>query len=107
MGDSAQTESYSHMLKVDLVMHCNYRARGQARAKLFDYMDLGTNSQAGSKPPPPTFHAMIKSQHTVYFYVYKYYMLWFKIINERSYEASEVQGIAIPTKQKLRGNNGS
>ena len=30
-------ESFFHTLKTELVMHCDYRTRDQARASVFDY----------------------------------------------------------------------
>lgn len=33
-------ESFFHCLKTELVMHCDYKTRDQARASLFDYMEV-------------------------------------------------------------------
>ena len=33
-------ESFFHSLKTELVMHCDYRTRDQARASLFDYLEV-------------------------------------------------------------------
>jgi putative transposase len=38
-------ESFFHTLKTELVMHCDYRTRDQARASLFDYVELFYNRQ--------------------------------------------------------------
>ena len=41
--DNAPMESFFHTLKTELVMHCDYKTRDQARASLFDYMELFYN----------------------------------------------------------------
>lgn len=38
-------ESFFHTLKSELVMHCDYKNRDQARASLFDYMEVFYNRQ--------------------------------------------------------------
>ena len=38
-------ESFFHTLKTELVMHCDYRTRDQARASLFDYVEVFYNRQ--------------------------------------------------------------
>ena len=38
-------ESFFHTLKTELVMHCDYQTRDQARASLFDYMETLYNRQ--------------------------------------------------------------
>ena len=38
-------ESFSHSLKTELVMHCDYKTRDEARASLFDYMEVFYNRQ--------------------------------------------------------------
>jgi len=38
-------ESFFHTLKTELVMHCNYKTRNDARASLFDYMEVFYNRQ--------------------------------------------------------------
>jgi putative transposase len=43
--DNAPMESFFHTLKTELVMHCDYRTRDQARASLFDYMETFYNRQ--------------------------------------------------------------
>ena len=43
--DNAPMESFFHSLKAELVMHCDYRTRDQARASLFDYMEVFYNRQ--------------------------------------------------------------
>jgi transposase InsO family protein len=43
--DNAPMESFFHPLKTELVMHCDYMTRDQARASLFDYMAAFYNRQ--------------------------------------------------------------
>jgi transposase InsO family protein len=43
--DNAPMESFFHSLKTELVMHCDYQTRDQARASLFDYMEVFYNRQ--------------------------------------------------------------
>src|SRR5262252_7646962 len=43
--DNAPMESFFHTLKTELVMHCDYRTRDQARVSLFDYAELFYNRQ--------------------------------------------------------------
>ena len=43
--DNAPMESFFHTLKTELVMHCDYRTRDQARASLFNYMETFYNRQ--------------------------------------------------------------
>ena len=43
--DNAPMESFFHSLKTELVMHCDYKSRDQARASLFDYMEVFYNRQ--------------------------------------------------------------
>jgi len=38
-------ESFFHTLKADLVMHCDYKTRDEARASLFDYLEVFYNRQ--------------------------------------------------------------
>ena len=38
-------ESFFHTLKTEWVMHCGYRTRDQARASLFDYVEVFYNRQ--------------------------------------------------------------
>jgi transposase InsO family protein len=38
--DNAPMESLFHSLKTELVMHCDYKTRDEARASLFDYMEV-------------------------------------------------------------------
>ena len=45
-------ESFFHTLKTELVMHCHYKTRDQARASLFDYMEVFYNRQ------PPLHHQL-------------------------------------------------
>jgi putative transposase len=43
--DNAPMESFFHTLKTELVMHCDYLTRDQARASLFEYMEVFYNRQ--------------------------------------------------------------
>ena len=43
--DNSAMESFFHSLKTELVMHCDYKSRDQARASLFDYMEIFYNRQ--------------------------------------------------------------
>ena len=43
--DNAPMESFFHSLKTELVMHCDYRTRDEARASLFEYMEVFYNRQ--------------------------------------------------------------
>lgn len=43
--DNAPMESFFHTLKTELVMHCDYKTREQARASLFEYMEVFYNRQ--------------------------------------------------------------
>jgi putative transposase len=43
--DNAPMESFFHTLKTELVMHCDFKTRDQARASLFDYMEVFYNRQ--------------------------------------------------------------
>jgi transposase InsO family protein len=43
--DNAPMESSFHTLKTELVMHCDYRTQDQARASLFDYVEMFYNRQ--------------------------------------------------------------
>ena len=38
-------ESLFHTLKIELVMHCDYRTRDQARTSLFEYVEVFYNRQ--------------------------------------------------------------
>jgi len=38
-------ESFFHTLKTELVMHCDYKTRDEARASLFDYLEVFYNRQ--------------------------------------------------------------
>ena len=38
-------ESFFHTLKTELVMHCDYKTRDDARVSLFDYMEVFYNRQ--------------------------------------------------------------
>ncbi|MGH8777608.1 IS3 family transposase [Paraburkholderia sp.] len=43
--DNAPMESFFHTLKTELVMHCDFKTRDQARASLFEYMEVFYNRQ--------------------------------------------------------------
>jgi putative transposase len=43
--DNAPMESFFHTLKTELVMHCDYQTRTEARSSLFDYMEVFYNRQ--------------------------------------------------------------
>jgi putative transposase len=43
--DNAPMESFFHTLKTELVMHCDYKTRDQAKASLFDYMEVFYNRE--------------------------------------------------------------
>ena len=43
--DNAPMESFFHTLKTELVMHCDYRTRDEARSSLFEYMEVFYNRQ--------------------------------------------------------------
>src|SRR4029079_5112678 len=43
--DNAPMESFVHTLKTELVMHCDYKTRDDARVSLFDYMEVFYNRQ--------------------------------------------------------------
>lgn len=43
--DNAPMESFFHTLKTELVMHCDYKTRDQARASVFEYMEAFYNRQ--------------------------------------------------------------
>lgn len=43
--DNAPMESFFHTLKTELIMHCDYGTRDQARASIFEYMEVFYNRQ--------------------------------------------------------------
>jgi putative transposase len=43
--DNAPMESFFHTLKTELVMHCDYLTREQAKSSLFEYMEVFYNRQ--------------------------------------------------------------
>jgi putative transposase len=43
--DNAPMESFFHTLKTELVMHCDYKTRDDARVSLFDYIEVFYNRQ--------------------------------------------------------------
>jgi transposase InsO family protein len=43
--DNAPMESFFHTLKTELVVHHDYRTRDQARASVFDYLEVFYNRQ--------------------------------------------------------------
>ncbi len=47
--DNAPMESFFHSLKTELVMHCDYKTRDEARASLFDYMECSTTASDATR----------------------------------------------------------
>ena len=43
--DNAPMESFFHTLKTELVMHCDYQTREEARSNLFEYIEVFYNRQ--------------------------------------------------------------
>ncbi len=43
--DNAPMESFFHTLKTELIMHCDYKTRDQAKISLFKYMEVFYNRQ--------------------------------------------------------------
>jgi transposase InsO family protein len=43
--DNAPMESFFHSLKTELVMHCDYKTRDEARVSLFEYIEVFYNRQ--------------------------------------------------------------
>lgn len=43
--DNAPMESFFHTLKTELVMHCDYKTREEARASIFEYIEVFYNRQ--------------------------------------------------------------
>ena len=43
--DNAPMESFFHTLKTELVMHCDYKTRDEARASIFEYIEVFYNRQ--------------------------------------------------------------
>jgi len=43
--DNAPMESFFRTLKIELVMHCDFRTRDHARVSLFDYTEVFYNRQ--------------------------------------------------------------
>jgi putative transposase len=60
--DNAPMESFFHTIKTELVMHCDYQTREQARSSLFEYMEVFYNRQRRHSTiqyeAPLTFEAM-------------------------------------------------
>jgi len=60
-------ESFFHTLKTELVMHCNYKTRDDARVSLFDYIEVFYNRQRRhssiSYEAPLPFEAMKSPVH--------------------------------------------
>ena len=48
--DNAPIESFFHSLKTELVMHCDYKTREEARASLFDYLEVFYNVSGATRP---------------------------------------------------------
>ena len=62
-------ESFFHTLKTELVMHCDYKTRDQARASLFDYLEVFYNRQRRHSTinyeSPLAFEGRIQSLNSV------------------------------------------
>ena len=43
--DNAVAESFFHTLKIELVHHCDYKARIEARTSIFEYIEVFYNRQ--------------------------------------------------------------
>ena len=60
--DARKRSFFFHTLKSELVMHCDYKTRDDARVSLFDYMDVFTTGSGGthriSYEAPLPFQAM-------------------------------------------------
>ena len=63
-------ESFFHTLKTELVMHCDYKTRDDARVSLFDYMEVFYNRQRRhssiSYEAPLPFEAMKSPNYRVH-----------------------------------------
>lgn len=62
--DNAVAESFFHTLKIELVHHCDYETRDDARASIFEYIEVFYNRQrshsANGYEAPLVFEAMKK-----------------------------------------------
>jgi len=47
--DNAPVQRFFHTLNTELVMHCDYKTRDQARASLFDYLEAFYNRSGGTR----------------------------------------------------------
>ena len=63
--DNAVAESFFHTLKIELVHHCNYETRDDARASIFEYIEVFYNRQrshsANGYEAPLVFETMQKA----------------------------------------------
>jgi transposase InsO family protein len=63
--DNAVAESFFHTLKIELVHHCDYETRDEARASIFEYIEVFYNRQrshsANGYEAPLTFETMQKA----------------------------------------------
>jgi len=63
--DNAVAESFFHTLKIELVHHCDYETRDDARASIFEYIEVFYNRQrshsANGYEAPLVFEAMQKA----------------------------------------------
>lgn len=63
--DNAVAESFFHTLKVELVHHCDYETRDDAKASIFEYIEVFYNRQrshsANGYEAPLVFEAMQKA----------------------------------------------
>jgi len=44
-GDNAVAESFFHTLKIELVHHCDYKSRKEAKTSIFEYIEVFYNRQ--------------------------------------------------------------
>ena len=63
--DNAVAESFFHTLKIELVHHCDYETRDEARASIFEYIEVFYNRQrshsANGYEAPMVFETMQKA----------------------------------------------
>ena len=50
-------ESFFHTLKTELVMHCDYKTRDDARASLFDYTEVFYNRRRRHSSMRPRYRS--------------------------------------------------
>ena len=60
--DNAVAESFFHTLKIELVHHCDFETREEARAEIFEYIEVFYNRQrlhsSNGYEAPLTFEMM-------------------------------------------------